>query len=252
MAILHTRFHARSIDLSIGMNIILPEHTESWRDPPAVLYLLHGLSGDHTSWCRNSSIERYARAYNLAIVMPDAHKSFYRDMAHGSNYRALFAEEIPARINQWFKVSAERDRTFIAGSSMGGYGAFQLAWDRPDRFGAAASLSGALDLVAHVRDGWDDERLRTFSAVFDDIEQIEGGEYDLIHRVKTAPLPPDVAFYSRCGTDDYLLGDSRAFARAAAERGASVTYEESAGDHDWAFWDESIQRVLEWLPIDRL
>ena len=252
MALLETRFYARAIDLPLGANIILPEHTEAWRAPPAVLYLLHGLSGDHTSWCRGSSIERYARAYNLAVVMPEANKSFYCDMAHGSNYWTLFAEELPLLVNRWFKVSADPAQTFVAGASMGGYGAVKLALAQPDRFAAAASLSGALDIAAHIHVEWDESRRRTFGAVFDSLDKVPRSAHDLIHQVRALDRVPDTEFYVCCGTEDYLYPDSTSFRDAALEKGLRLTYEESTGAHDWTYWDHWIQRVLEWLPIEKL
>ena len=47
--------------------------------PPPVLYLLHGLTDDHTAWQRYTSIGRYAEAAGLAVVMPAVHHSFYAD-----------------------------------------------------------------------------------------------------------------------------------------------------------------------------
>ena len=252
MALMQTRYYARSIDLAMGVNIVLPEHTEAWQAPPAVLYLLHGLSGDQSSWIAGSSIERYARDYNLAVVMPDAHKSFYCDMEHGSDYWKLFSEELPMLVNRWLKVSSDPQKTFVAGASMGGYGAIKLALARPDLFSAAASLSGALDIAAHVNDEWEASKLRTFGAVFDSLEKIPLSENDLMHQVRTLEHVPDTEFYVCCGVDDYLYQDSLNFRDAAAEKGLYLTYQESAGAHDWAYWDEWIQRVLEWLPIEKL
>jgi S-formylglutathione hydrolase FrmB len=252
MALLETRFYARSIDLSIGMNVILPEHTEAWQEPPAVLYLLHGLSGDHTSWGRCCSIERYAREYNLAVVMPEVHKSFYCDMEHGSNYWKLIAEELPTLVNRWFNLSNDWKKNFVAGASMGGYGAMKWALGCPGRFSHAAALSGALDIAAHIHDEWDESHLRTFSAVFDALEKVPTSGNDLIHQIQTLKTVPDTEFYVSCGTDDYLYQDSVRFRDAAAEKGLYLTYEESGGDHNWAYWDAAIQKVLDWLPIEPL
>lgn len=252
MALLETRFYARSIDLSLGATILLPEHSEAWREPPAVLYLLHGLSGDHTSWCRNSAIERYVRDYNLAVVMPDAHKSFYCDMAHGSDYLKFFTEELPARVKQWFKFTDEPEKIFVAGASMGGYGAFKWALASPRQFSHAASLSGALDIASHIHDEWDESRLRTFAAVFDSLEAVPGSGNDLMAELDRMENIPHTEFYVSCGTEDYLYQDSVHFRDAARRKGMNLTYEESAGEHDWNFWDSYIQRVLEWLPIEKL
>ena len=113
-----------------------------------LLYLLHGLSDDHTAWVRYTSIERYADAYGLAVVMPQVHRSFYTDQAHGGAFWTFLAEELPELVQRFFVVSARREDTFVAGLSMGGYGALRWALRRPGRFAAAASLSGALDVDA--------------------------------------------------------------------------------------------------------
>ncbi len=252
MALLEIRFYSRVLELSMGANIILPERQDAWAEPPAVLYLLHGLSGDHTSWIRRSCIERYVMDYNLVVVMPDAHKSFYCDMAHGSDYWKLFAEELPERIQQWFRVSNDWKKTFVAGSSMGGYGAMKLALGRPDLFSHAASLSGALDIAAHIHDDWNDAKLRTFRAVFDAVGRVPGSGNDLLHQIQRMETLPETEFFVCCGTDDWLYPDSVKFRNIATEKGLRLTYEESAGAHDWSYWDARIQRVLDWLPIEKL
>ncbi|MEI6892368.1 MAG: alpha/beta hydrolase family protein [Pontiella sp.] len=252
MALFETNFYARSIDQSIGMNIILPEHSNAWDTPPAVLYLLHGLSGDHTSWCRSSSIERYARDYNLAIIMPNAHKSFYCDMEHGSNYWKLFSEEIPQLINRWFNFSKHWKKTFVAGTSMGGYGAIKLALGCSETFSHGASLSGALDIAAHIHDDWDPARLSALHATFGSLEKVPLAKNDLIHQVQGLKTKPETQFYVSCGTEDYLYQDSLSFRNTAEKKGLHLTYEESEGAHDWSYWDAQIQRVLNWLPVERL
>jgi putative tributyrin esterase len=252
MALLETRFDSQILDLSIGVNVILPEHPQAWDTPPAVLYLLHGLSDDHTIWSRRTSIERYAADFNLAVVMPDAYKSFYCDMAHGSDYRAFLSEELPMLINRWFNVSTDPRTTFVAGMSMGGYGAMKLALGNPGKYAAAASIFGALDLAAHINDEWDASRQRTFKTVFGDIATIPGSENDLIAQLEALDFIPETEFFVCVGRDDYLYQDSVTFRDAAAAKGLHLTYEESAGDHEWGFADLLIQHVLEWLPIERL
>ena len=57
-----------------------------------MLYLLHGISDDHTIWSRRTSIERYAADYPLVVVMPDVYKSLYCNMVHGSHYWRFVSE----------------------------------------------------------------------------------------------------------------------------------------------------------------
>src|SRR6266498_4824372 len=120
------------------------------------LYLLHGHSDDHTAWMRWSSIEKYAEGLNLAVVMPAVHLSFYNDMVYGGKYWQFISEEVPALVREMFSLSADRKDNFVAGLSMGGYGAFKMALTHPERFAAAASLSGAVDISEVVREKKED------------------------------------------------------------------------------------------------
>ena len=138
--------------MSVSANVIMPQNTlrqigmkgVGAADAAPVLYLLHGLSDDETIWMRRTSIERYAAQYGLAVVMPNGARSYYADMLRGGKYWTYLSEELPKVMQSFFRISDRREDTFAAGLSMGGYGAMKLALHCPERFAAAASLSGAL------------------------------------------------------------------------------------------------------------
>ena len=67
-------------------------------------------------------------------------------MEYGKKYWTFVSDELPQIARSFFHLSDKREDNFVAGLSMGGYGAFKLALNHPDRFAAAASLSGALDI----------------------------------------------------------------------------------------------------------
>lgn len=132
MAHLRCEFFSESMGLSTSMTVILPQQTtgqigmtgQVGDDPPPVLYLLHGLSDDDTIWLRRTSIERYVADRGLAVVMPAVHRSFYTDEVYGGKFWTFVSEELPALVSEFFRVSDRREDTFVAGLSMGGYGAF--------------------------------------------------------------------------------------------------------------------------------
>ena len=160
MALITCDFYSESLGLCCAMNVILPQATSSQigmqgsvrAKKHPVLWLLHGLSDDHTIWARRTSIERYVAERGIAVVMPNAGKSFYKNMASGPAYGTFLKEELPEIAQSFFPLSTDRRDNFVAGNSMGGYGAFLLALSQPERFAAAASLSGALDIANHTRD----------------------------------------------------------------------------------------------------
>jgi S-formylglutathione hydrolase FrmB len=88
--------------------------------------------------------------------------------------------------------------------------------------------------------------------VFGDLAALPGSANDLIAQLNALSAPPDTDFYLCCGTEDYLYADSITFRNAALKKGLKLIYEESAGEHEWGFWDRYIQRVLDWLPIEKL
>ena len=156
MALVHCDFYSDVLGLSVQMDAILPQETESQigmvgvaaRAEHPTLYLLHGLSDDHTIWQRRTSIERYVAPLGLAVMMPAVHRSFYTDMARGYRYWTFVSEELPRLARSFFHLSASRDDNFVAGLSMGGYGAFKLALRCPEKFAAAASAGLAGVTVA--------------------------------------------------------------------------------------------------------
>ncbi len=254
MAQLTCDFFSEALQMGTTMRVILPQHTEEQvgveenpmreTDFP-VLYLLHGLSDDHSAWTRYTSIERYAAARGLAVVMPAAARSFYTDEAYGHRYWEFVAHELPAIVANFFRVSTAREDTFVAGLSMGGYGALKLAAHFPHRYAAAASLSGVADISFIAVEP--DER--------DVVGRVFGGtigpEHDvglLLDEVAVADLP---ALHISCGLDDALLEQNQRLAVRLARRGAEVETLWLPGDHEWSVWDSVIQAVIDWLPVQQ-
>lgn len=250
MAFIQCDFHSSVLGMAMSMNVIVPAVPKGGKWP--VLYLLHGLSDDHTIWHRRTSIERYADQYGIAVVMPNAHRSFYTDMREGLPYWRYISEEVPGLAESWFPVSAEREERFAAGLSMGGYGAFKLALRCPDRFAAGASLSGALDMVNR----WADDDFfpdAEYRRIFGSREELQGSGDDLF-RVASELAASGSAkpkLFQCCGTEDFLYGMNVRFRDHARSLGFDLLYEEGPGDHEWGYWDRNIQRVLEWLPLSK-
>lgn len=79
----------------------------------------------------------------MAVIMPEVDGTcFYADMKYGYPYFTYLTKEIPALVEALFPVNKERGRRFVAGLSMGGYGAWKWAFAAPQFFGAAANLCG--------------------------------------------------------------------------------------------------------------
>lgn len=222
------------------------------------LYLLHGAYADHSFWLRYSNIERYAQAKKLAVVMPAVGpKSMYMNGTYGKNYFDFYTEELPMIMQSIFPLSKKREDNFIAGLSMGGMGAFYAALSKPEKYAAAASLSGIID----TKFGTTVEDPRMAGVVGEDKNwDIFGENYRLydpeLHDLRTIAKRQAEAgkelpkLYIACGTDDFVYDQSISGRDYLKSLGYDVTYEEGPGGHVWDFWDKYIRKVVgEWLPL---
>ncbi|MBE6578363.1 MAG: esterase family protein [Ruminococcaceae bacterium] len=258
MAHLTVEFFSNVLGKCMTMEVILPQSTTTQigmngsdaGDTYPVLYLLHGMSDDHSIWLRRTSIERYVSELGIAVVMPNADLSFYTDMKIGGRYWTYLSEELPAICRGFFpRISPKREDTFAAGLSMGGYGAWKLGLRCPEKFAAVASLSGCLDIVSAVKRNLVGNPVY-WNSIFGSVEELQGSEDDLLAVAeKTAASPYPVALYACCGTEDFLYRENQTAVSRIRSLGMDLTYEEGPGAHTWEFWDTYIQKILKWLPI---
>jgi S-formylglutathione hydrolase FrmB len=248
MARLRCDFFADTLGLCTSMTVLLPEpatsqigvHAAATADEPPTLYLLHGLSDDDTIWTRQTSIERYAAELGLAVIMPQVHRSFYADEAQGNRYWTFLSEELPSLVERFFRLSPRREDTFVAGLSMGGYGALKWALHQPQRFSAAASLSGVLDIAARAQRGMPGDP-GFFPRIFGEAP-VAGTPDDLLWLLEEASEVPRL--YVCCGTEDALHPGNLTFVDACRAQNIDVATDFGPGAHDWAYWDARIQDVL--------
>lgn len=240
--------------------------------PFKVLWLLHGKTDDYETWLRNSIIEVEARKYQLAVIMPDAGNSFYCDMDEGPDYFSYITEELPTVIRGLLPLSDKREDNFIAGLSMGGYGTMKIALTYPERFAAAGSFSGALDVKqlynnamqaslmltekekeVLLEEGYDPDAIlfqriqdkKIMNAVFGRHAEIAGTSNDIFNLIHQVPKEKMPFLYISCGREDPLLPQSEKAVRAFQEANIPVVSEWMEGDHAWSVWNPSIAHFLQ-------
>lgn len=262
MALVHLNHYSYYLGMDIPMDILLPEKRGqkperlNGKQYP-VLYLLHGHSDDNTCWIRKSLIELWVRDYDVVVVMPNGHRGFYTNGKQGQLYYDYFAEEIPLVIANYFPVSKRREDTYVAGLSMGGYGALKLALSCPQRFGTAASMSGAMDAFGAT------DRADTLTTapdfhehvirMFGDGADYRGSENDLRKLARDVidqglPMP---RIYQSCGRQDPLYEINARFREFMEQnwRPEYYHYQESDGDHNWDFWNRELPCILKYMGL---
>jgi len=261
MAHLQCRFFSQTLGVSTTIEVILPQADLNGqigmgfsedKDLYPALYLLHGYSDDESIWCRRTSIERYVAEMGLAVIMPRVDLSYYQDTVDGRRYWTYLSKELPDICEGFFPLRKDRAARYAAGLSMGGYGAFRLGLECPDRFSAVGSLSGALDLPAvagHFQKM--PARAPILQGIFGTQAPCIPDAVNLLKMVETAD-PSRVLFYQWCGLEDFLLPGNRRFQEAAMQKGLQLTATESPGNHAWSFWDREIQPFLAWLQANAI
>jgi S-formylglutathione hydrolase FrmB len=240
MAFATIHYYSHSLERGSAFNVIFPDSPEAPR-PWSVLYLLHGLSDDHTTWMRRSCIERYTLGYPLMVVMPDGGRGWYTNAVDGDAYEDDLITQVIGMIDKTFPVKARRGGRAIGGLSMGGFGAVKLGLKHPDLFASVHSHSGVLGFLRNPVEtrGICPE----FARIFGDAPT-DGPEdpYRLASEASPRRLP---AIRIDCGDEDPFLPQNRAFHEHLETLGIDHEYEESSGTHNWHYWDVHVHKALD-------
>ena len=239
-------FMSQCLGREAEVNVLLPNPDKiipGARIP--TLYLLHGLTDCADTWLSRTSLERYCDEHNLAVVLPTAQRSFYCDMKYGDPWFTHVGEEIPSVCERLLPLVPDDAHRYIAGNSMGGYGAYKIALKHPGIFGKVAALSGVMDVNGMIRDYPEYERdwLLCFGG------NCAPPEEDVLALLPGAEQLPEMYLY--CGTDDFLADGNRRFCQLCDELGLPLTrIWEEGGVHGWPYWDPQTPRMLNWLCGD--
>lgn len=220
-----------TIPESMGMTGEAPTHVIKEKYP--VLYLLHGMGNNHATWNGYSNVELFAEEQQLAVVMISGENKAYRKVPDGDDFFRFVAEEVPEFVTNMFPISAEPQHSYIAGLSMGGYGAVLHGFSAPERFAAIGSFSGAVCGMAEP--GKEPEETPEYPPYLFKKCVAEGRK-----------VPP---IYLACGEDDFLYGMNQDFLKLLNEHQAEVTWVSLAGyGHEWRFWDMQVEEFMKWIP----
>ncbi len=244
MACFQCNVTAPSLNMIMQSYVVLPDDiTPEKKKEIPVIYLLHGLSDNASGWTRFTSIERHARAYGAAVIMPEVQRSFYTDMEYGLNYFEYITKDLKAFARNFFDLPTDREHSYIAGLSMGGYGAVKAALRLPEEYAACAGFSSACDIREFLEKDmlfFPGEAVAIYGT--DLILKPEDDVFALAQGGRERPLKPRV--FLSCGTDDLLYPHTQKLKKALEENDYPLSYWECKEDHTWNFWDMSVQRAL--------
>lgn len=245
MAHIRCDFRSETLDMGTSMTVFLPESIDCSK--ARVVYLLHGLADNCTGWARYTSVERYARRYNVAVIIPEVQRSFYADMKQGLPYFTFVSKELPRISSNMFGLSQERRLNYIMGLSMGGYGALKSVFNLPDRYEGCATFSAVTDIadsVANMRG----QRALEYEAIFGKGRTVskDCNLFAMLESFKHsgAPASEMPQFYMSCGRQDELLAQNERFASELSSAGLDCRFESWDGVHNWDFWDPAVEKAF--------
>ena len=247
----------KSLQRRTSISVILPSDNihflqdaeEIVPKPYRTLYLLHGLYGSDDIFLANTSIQKFAEDNGIAVVIPCGENSFYVDNPNAHAYYGEYVgQELVDITRNIFPLSDKREDTFIAGFSMGGYGAIRNGLKYSQNFSKIGMISAALitdDIVDYVSD---DNVLRSrdfYESIFGELNQLKGSDMDPKHLIETADDIPDI--FMACGNDDFLHDKNVDFYQFLKSKDIDVEFVEAPGEHTWEFSEKYIKEFIKKL-----
>lgn len=231
-----------SLQKMTSLMAIVPE---KMKGPFPVLYLLHGLSDDHTAWTRQTSLERYVSGLPLIVIMPDGERGWYTDAESitYSKYESVITSDIIGFVDNTFPTIVSREGRMTAGLSMGGYGAVKLAVKHPDLFCGAVGFSAAIRLDTEIDSSEDWAMMNRL--IFGN--RFLGSNNDVIALLNQADRETIPALRLDCGTEDFLIEQNRRLHQLLESLQIEHEYVEFPGEHNWSYWDRGIVDALPFI-----
>ncbi len=246
--------------------VLPPEYQAQHQKHYPVLYTFHGMGAPHDTFSQMVPLRSALRDKPMIVTCFDADSgSFYVDSPFPqkagrnpqevedvkSHFTQFFFDEFIPAIDHMYRV--DHAKRMLTGFSMGGFGSLHYYLTRPSAFVSVSALSGWFESFADLSPfikpimeniiGPYAEKKDVFAA------------HDLFERIKkqAAANVPFAPIYLACGTEDFLLAQSREMDQFLAAQGIAHEYVETGGAHDWPYWREASAGVVDfhWRTLPR-
>ncbi len=236
--------YSHTLKRRADLTLYLPSVEERRRIP--LLILMHGVYGSHWNWWLLGDAPAIAAEMlaareigPFAIAMPS--DGLWGDGSGYVMHRDCDAEnwimrDVPDAVHA-VNESVQTGRLYLAGQSMGGYGALRLGVKYASRVAGVSAHSPVTkleELAQYVH-----EPLKDY---------LHSGKRDteILYWIRRnrSQLPP-IRF--DCGTEDALLAGNRALHKALNHEKATHLYEEHPGGHDWEYWQRQVRDTFRFV-----
>ena len=211
-----------------------------------VLYLLHGMGDDHTSWATLFDLAGALAEVELRVVLPDGAGSYFCNIPgpRGGRYEDLITRDVIEYVDANYNTVADRSGRVVAGLSMGGYGALMLSMRHPELFCGVSSHSGSL-YFAHEPHPFGKEYPTGLMKLLAGVSpEVDYDCFSLATKLAASKSEAFGALRFDCGLDDYQGDINRRLHAHLDSLGVAHTYEEFPGGHTWDYWRANFNKTL--------
>jgi S-formylglutathione hydrolase FrmB len=238
--------YSESMKKSIKAVVIKPDSYQSGKSYP-VVYLLHGAGDIYSGWVKKApNVVPLADTYQQIIVCPDGNvTSWYFDSPVNKawKYETYITRELIPFIDKNYKTINDRKGRGITGLSMGGHGAFFLAFKHQDLFGTAGSMSGGVDIRPFPKNWKIEEKLGSYA------EHPENWENNTVINLVHLLTPGSLALVMDCGVDDFFYKVNVNLHDKLVERNIAHDFISRPGAHTWTYWQNAIKYQLLYMSL---
>lgn len=267
-------FYSPSVQLHLRYTAILPANYYKDKKQYPVVYLLHGHTGNYTSWITYAKLPiQLATQYNWIIIQPDGGNSWYVNWIGQTDgkphqWEDMLVKDLIPAVDKKYKTISTKNARAIGGLSMGGYGTLAVGLKNTNLFAFVFSIAGAINFCENIKDeikqdtvDWNSPMLwsggdkviaaTNFST---QLQRTPQGKvfltpaqadvynpYMLLQNTDTSALP---FIHITCGLSDDLVKDARQFRMALQAKTKKYSYLEMPGEHEVPFWAQAIEDVF--------
>ncbi len=243
-AVASVTYYSKSLGKFRRMHVYTPPGYETSSQKYPILYLLHGAGDSDHSW---TSVGRAGfiidnlmaakKAKPMVIVMPAGHTEPFRPLAtrlqapdFNDDFVKDFNNDILPYAETHYRILRDREHRAMAGLSMGGAHALEIAFSHSREFAYVGVFSSGI--IGIVSLGFPE-----FPVANPSWEQRHLAELDNAAAKKDLKL-----FWFSTGKDDFLLKTTKATLEVFQKHGYNPVFQESAGAHTWTNWREYLNQ----------
>ena len=221
----------------VPVTVITPDNYKKVKEFP-VVYLLHGYSGDHTSWAAKGVVGELSDLHGIIFVIPDGgHDSWYFDSKFTPEYQyeTFVSSELVKFIDENYKTIKDRRARAITGLSMGGHGGLFLGIRHQDVFGSMGSTSGGVDFRPFPKKWGIAKRIGTIE------EHPQNWDDNTVINMTHLLKPGAMNIIIDCGTEDFFYKVNCNLHEKLLNEGIPHEFYTRPGAHNWKYWLNSIK-----------